>query len=239
MSIDLQETVKTLSRGTELILPLEDLEEKLGSGKKLKVKFGMDPTAPDLHLGHTVVLSKLKEFQDLGHEIIVIIGDFTARIGDPSGRSKTRPKLTVEQIKENAKTYFEQVGRVLDIDKIQVRYNAEWLQKLSFEDFLQIAGRATLARIIERDDFQKRLIENQPIGLHELFYPLLQAYDSVVLDADIELGGNRPNLQLAYGKVSSRALRQRPSSGGYRTNSRRTGRSEKDVEILWQLCWPC
>ena len=198
--MSVNETVKKLSRGTELILPEEDFKKKLESGKKLKIKFGMDPTAPDLHLGHTVVLCKLREFMDLGHEIIVIIGDFTAQIGDPSGRSKTRPKLTVEQIKENSRTYFEQMGRVLDINKIQIRYNSEWIGKLSFPDFLQIAGKATLARIIERDDFQKRMIENQPIGLHELFYPLLQAYDSVVLDSDVELGGTDQTFNLLMGR---------------------------------------
>jgi tyrosyl-tRNA synthetase len=189
-----------LARGTELILPEDEFYKKLSGEKILKIKLGMDPTAPDLHLGHTVVLSKLKQFQDLGHEIIFIIGDFTARIGDPSGRSKTRPHLSDQQIKENSKTYFDQVGRILDVDKITIRYNSEWLSKLSFEDFLQIAGKATLARIIERDDFQTRLLENQPIGLHELFYPLLQAYDSVVLKADLEIGGTDQTFNLLMGR---------------------------------------
>jgi len=191
---------ENLASNCELVLPQDDFLKKLSSGKKLKVKLGMDPTSPDLHLGHTIVLSKLKQFQDLGHEIIFIIGDFTARIGDPSQRSKTRPQLSVEQIKQNAKTYFEQVGRILDVDKISIRYNSEWLGKLSLEDFLKIAGKVTLARIIERDDFQKRLIENQPIGFHELFYPLLQGYDSVVLEADIELGGTDQTFNLLMGR---------------------------------------
>lgn len=192
--------ISLLMHGSELVLPEADLKTKLESGRKLKIKFGMDPTAPDLHLGHAVVLSKMKTFQDLGHEIIVIIGDFTARIGDPSQRSKTRPQLSVEEINENAKTYFEQVGRILDMDKITVRYNSEWFSKVSLEDFLKISGKTTLARIIERDDFQKRLIENQPIGFHELFYPLLQAYDSVELESDVELGGTDQTFNLLMGR---------------------------------------
>lgn len=195
-----QDKIALLKEGVELILPEKDFDEKIASGKKLNIKLGMDPTAPDLHLGHTVVLSKLKLFQELGHEIIFIIGDFTARIGDPSQKSKTRPQLSIEQIKENAKTYFEQVGRVLDMNKVTVRYNAEWLSDVSLEDFLKIAGKVTLARIIERDDFQKRLLENQAIGFHELFYPLLQAYDSVVLDADVELGGTDQTFNLLMGR---------------------------------------
>lgn len=199
-----------LSRNSELLLPEEDFEKSISGGKKLRVKLGMDPTAPDIHLGHTIVLSKLKQFQDLGHEIVFIIGDFTARIGDPTGRSKTRPELSVEQIKSNAKTYFEQVGRILDVDKITVRYNSEWLSKLSFEDFLKVAGKVTLARIIERDDFQQRLLENQPIGLHELFYPLLQAYDSVVLEADVELGGTDQTFNLLMGRHLQEHFGQEP-----------------------------
>ena len=197
---NLRDNLHEILQGAELVLPEDDFKKKLSSGKKLKVKFGMDPTAPDLHLGHTVVLSKLKQFQDLGHEIILIIGDFTARIGDPSGRSKTRPKLSNEQIEDNAKTYLEQVGRVLDVDNLTVKYNSEWFSKLSLEDFLKIAGKTTLARIIEREDFQKRLNENQPIGFHELFYPLLQAYDSVVLDSDVELGGTDQTFNLLMGR---------------------------------------
>lgn len=204
------DALNLLSMNSELLLPEDDFEERLKSGEKLKVKLGMDPTAPDIHLGHTIVLSKLKQFQDLGHKIIFIIGDFTARIGDPTGRSKTRPELSVEQIKSNAKTYFEQVGRVLDVDKIEVRYNSEWLSKLSFEDFLKVAGKVTLARIIERDDFQQRLLENQPIGFHELFYPLLQAYDSVELEADVELGGTDQTFNLLMGRHLQEHFGQKP-----------------------------
>jgi len=199
-----------LKVGCELVLPEADFHKKIALGKKLKIKLGMDPTAPDLHLGHTIVLGKLKQFQDLGHEIIFIIGDFTARIGDPSNRSKTRPQLSIEQIKKNAQTYLEQVGRVLDIKKITVRYNTEWLAKMSLEDFLKIAGRVTLARIIERDDFQKRLLENRPIGFHELFYPLLQGYDSVVLHADVELGGTDQTFNLLMGRHLQEDFDQEP-----------------------------
>jgi len=210
MAKSIDQTIEELSRGAELLLPEEDLRKKLATGKKLRVKLGMDPTAPDLHLGHTVVLNKLKQFQDFGHHIIFIIGDFTARIGDPSGRSVTRPQLSIDQIKSNAKTYFEQVGRVLDVDKIEVRYNSEWLAKLTFEDFLKIAGKVTLARIIERDDFQERLADNRPIGFHELFYPLMQAYDSVVLKADVELGGTDQTFNLMMGRHLQEDFGQEP-----------------------------
>jgi tyrosyl-tRNA synthetase len=204
------ETMALLAQGAELVLPREDLEKKLTSGKKLKIKLGMDPTAPDLHLGHAVVLSKMRQFQDLGHEIIFIIGDFTARIGDPSLRSKTRPQLSEEDIARNAKTYFEQVGRILDVKKVQIRYNSEWLSKVSLGDFLKLAGKITLARILERDDFQRRLQENQPIGFHELFYPLLQAYDSVVLKADVELGGSDQTFNLLMGRHLQEHFAQEP-----------------------------
>jgi tyrosyl-tRNA synthetase len=201
---------QNLSAGTELLLPVEDFKKKLESGKKLVIKLGMDPTAPDLHLGHTIVLSKLKQFQDAGHEIVFIIGDFTARVGDPSGKSKTRPQLEIGEIVSNAKTYMEQVGRVLDIKKVKIRYNSEWLSKLSFADFLKIAGKVTLARIIEREDFQNRLAENQPIGFHELFYPLMQAYDSVVLKADVEIGGTDQTFNLLMGRHLQEHYSQEP-----------------------------
>lgn len=205
-----EDVIELLSRNSELLLPEEDFKKRIASGKKLKVKLGMDPTAPDIHLGHTIVLNKLKQFQDLGHEIVFIIGDFTARIGDPTGRSKTRPQLSEKQIKENAKTYFEQVGRVLDVKKIEVRYNSEWLKKLSLEDFLKIAGKVTLARIIERDDFQERLRDNKAIGFHELFYPLLQGYDSVILESDVELGGTDQTFNLLMGRQLQEDYGQAP-----------------------------
>ena len=182
-------SLEILKSGTVQILPEDEFEKKLKSGKKLKIKFGADPTAPDLHMGHVVVLNKLKQFQDLGHEVIFLIGDFTALIGDPSGKSKTRPPLSPEEIKQNAKTYLEQVGKILDINKTKIVYNSHWLSKLKFDDVLRLAGKVTVARIIEREDFAKRLKESTSIGMHELFYPLMQGYDSVVLKADVELGG--------------------------------------------------
>ena len=192
--------ITQLIRGAVQVAPGNALSEKLARKKVLRVKLGMDPTSPDLHLGHAVVLSKLKDFQDQGHEIVFIIGDFTALIGDPSGRQKTRPPLSAQDIKANAKTYFEQVGKILDAKKTTVRYNSEWLSKMSLEDLLKLAGKTTLARIIEREDFQNRLKENLPIGFHELLYPLLQGYDSVELEADVELGGTDQTFNLLMGR---------------------------------------
>ena len=202
--------LEKISVGTAQVVPLADLKKKLESGKKLKIKLGMDPTAPDLHLGHAVVLSKMKDFQDLGHEVIFLIGDFTSRIGDPSGRSKTRPSLSDEEIKRNMKTYFEQVGKILDPKKVTVRYNAEWLSKLSMADLIKLASKVTVARLTERDDFQKRLKEKQPISFHELFYPLFQAYDSVVLDADVELGGTDQTFNLLMGRFLQEQFGKEP-----------------------------
>jgi len=207
-----QELSAALMAGTEQVLPAGSLEKALASGKKLKIKFGMDPTAPDLHLGHAVVLSKLKLFQELGHEIILLIGDFTAHIGDPTGRSKTRPPLSKEAIAQNAQTYIEQVGRVLDIQKITVRYNSEWLDHLSSRDWVTLCAKVTLARIIERDDFAKRMAENQPIGFHELLYPLMQGYDSVVLEADVELGGSDQTFNLMMGRQLQELWGQSPQT---------------------------
>ncbi|HBL98882.1 TPA: tyrosine--tRNA ligase [Candidatus Dependentiae bacterium] len=195
-----KEQIDSLLAGTEKVLPAGELEKALESGKKLRIKFGMDPTAPDLHLGHAVVLSKLRLFQDLGHDVTVLIGDFTTRIGDPTGRSKTRPPLSEEEIARNAKTYFEQVGRILDPTKITVAYNSEWLDKLSSREWVTLCARVTLARIVERDDFAKRMEANQPIGFHELLYPLMQGYDSVVLKADVELGGSDQTFNLMMGR---------------------------------------
>lgn len=184
-----QQIFEQLAAGTSQILPQEHFLKKLASGKKLVIKLGMDPTAPDLHLGHAVVLSKLRQFQDFGHTIIYIIGDFTARIGDPTGRSKTRPALTHEQVMENSKTYLNQVGKILDLSKIVVRYNSEWLNTLPSVEWVKLCAQVTLARLIEREDFANRMAAHQPIGFHELLYPLMQGYDSVVLNADVELGG--------------------------------------------------
>lgn len=190
----------TITSGTVQVTPEDELVKKLERGKKLIVKLGADPTAPDLHLGHAVVLNKLRQLQDLGHTIIFLIGDFTARIGDPTGKSKTRPPMTTEVIAHNARTYFEQVSRILDPTKMNIRYNSEWLSNMTFEDVILLAGKTTLARIIEREDFQNRLRENISIGFHELLYPLMQGYDSVELDADIELGGTDQTFNLLMGR---------------------------------------
>jgi tyrosyl-tRNA synthetase len=189
-----------LAKNTVQVLPEGELEKKLESGKKLKIKLGMDPTSPDLHLGHAVVLSKLKEFQDAGHEVIFLIGDFTARIGDPTGRSKTRPPLTEEEIKRNTQTYFDQVSKILDPKKITVRYNSELLDPLTSKDMVQLCAKVTLARLTEREDFKNRIEANQPIGFHELLYPLFQGYDSVALKADVELGGTDQTFNLLMGR---------------------------------------
>lgn len=203
-------TIETLIAGTSTVVSPEDLQKKLARGKKLVIKLGADPTSPNLHLGHAVVLAKMREFQDLGHEIIFLIGDFTARIGDPTGRSKTRPPLSEEQIIENSKTYFEQVKKILDPAKITIRYNSEWLSKLSLAEWVALCGKFTLARLIEREDFAKRLHEHQPIGFHELLYPIMQGYDSVVLKADVELGGTDQTFNLLVGRFLQEQFGQEP-----------------------------
>lgn len=197
----MKQMVEELCAHTISVLPHEELEQKLSSGKPLIVKLGADPTAPDLHLGHAVVLRKMKQFQDLGHEVVFLIGDFTARIGDPTGRSKTRPPLTDEQIQRNSETYFAQVGRILNPARISIRYNSEWLSTLSSADWIKLCAQVTLARLIEREDFAKRLHEHVSIGFHELLYPLLQAYDSVSLKADVELGGTDQTFNLLMGRT--------------------------------------
>lgn len=199
-----------IKAGTVSVTPEDQLKKKLASGKKLKIKLGMDPTAPDLHLGHAVVLKKMKQFQDLGHEAIFLIGDFTARIGDPTGKSKTRPPLTVEAIEKNTKTYFEQVGKILDTTKATIVYNSHWLAKLTAEDMVWLCAKTTLARLIEREDFANRLEKNQPIGFHELLYPLLQGYDSVDLKADVELGGTDQTFNLLKGRFLQEQFGQEP-----------------------------
>ena len=207
------EQAKQLTRNAE-VLPngFEELAAKLqhayDTNTPLRIKLGMDPTRPDLHLGHTVVMRKLKEFQKLGHKIVLLVGGATAMIGDPSGKSETRPALTKEQVEENAKTYFEQMSKVLDISDAEVVNNADWLHKMSFTELLQLAGKVTVAQMMTRDDFAKRYAEGKPIAIHEFFYPLMQAYDSVAIDSDIELGGTDQrfntllgrDIQAAYGK---------------------------------------
>lgn len=201
-----------LRKGTTEIISepelLERLQQAQEAGRPLRVKLGVDPTAPDIHLGHTVVLRKLKHFQDLGHTVFFVIGDFTGLIGDPSGRSTTRPPLSREQVLANAETYKQQVVKILDPERTQVRFNSEWLGKFSGEDLLRLSSHYTLARLIERDDFQKRFSANQPIALHELYYPLLQAYDSVALEADVELGGTDQKFNLIVGREIQRTYDQ-------------------------------
>ena len=190
----------TIKKGTVAIIQEDELKKRLASGKKLTIKLGADPTAPDLHIGHAVVLSKLKEFQDFGHEIIFLIGDFTARIGDPTGKSKTRPPLSEEQIARNTVTYFEQVGKILDSALIKIVYNSHWLDKLTSKQMVDLCAKITVARLIERNDFHQRLQEKQSISFHELLYPLFQAYDSVELRADVELGGTDQTFNLLLGR---------------------------------------
>lgn len=204
------QALELITTGTVQVIPLDELQKKLSSGKKLKIKLGMDPTAPDLHLGHAVVLSKLKQFQDLGHEIMFLIGDFTARIGDPTGRSKTRPPLTIEEINHNTQTYFKQVSKILDSARVIIVYNSSWLGILSTTDLLQLCAKVTLARLTEREDFAKRIAQHQPIGFHELLYPLFQGYDSVALEADVELGGTDQTFNLLMGRFLQEQYSQSP-----------------------------
>ena len=199
-----EEQLVQIRRGVEEILPEEALAEKLKrslqTGKPLVVKLGCDPSRPDLHLGHAVVLRKLRQFQDLGHQAVLIVGDFTGMIGDPSGRSKTRPPLTLEQTRENGRSYFEQAARILDPDRTQIRYNSDWLGTMDFRAVIELAGKYTVARMLERDDFEKRYRAGEPIGVHEFLYPLAQAQDSVAIEADIELGGTDQKFNLLVGR---------------------------------------
>lgn len=196
-----QEQLAIIKRGAEEILVEKELIEKLESGKPLRVKAGFDPTAADLHLGHTVLINKLKQFQDLGHEVLFLIGDFTAMIGDPTGKSATRPPLTAEKVAENAETYKEQVFKILDPAKTKVIFNSEWMSKMSAADMIQLAGKQTVARMLERNDFGDRYAANTPIAIHEFLYPLVQGYDSVAMDADIELGGTDQKFNLLMGRT--------------------------------------
>ena len=209
-----EEQLKIILKGAADCVNREELLKKLEKGTPLTVKLGLDPSAPDIHLGHAVVLRKIKQMQDLGHRAVIVIGDFTGKIGDPTGKSKGRTALSDEQVRANAATYCEQIFKVLDKDKTDVRFNSEWLAKLTFEDVIRLASTTTVARILERDDFQNRSRNQTPIGLHEFFYPLMQAYDSVALQADIELGGSDQtfnvlmgrNLQKAFGQEQQIAL---------------------------------
>ena len=211
---DIKEAMATIARGTDTLLIESELEQKLArakaTGTKLRCKLGLDPTAPDIHVGHTVVLNKLRQLQDLGHTVIFLIGDFTAAIGDPTGRNTTRPPLSPEQIKVNAETYLEQAAHVIDIEKAEVRWNSEWCNQLGATGLIQLASRYTVARLLERDDFAKRFSEQLPIAVHELIYPLMQGYDSVALQADLELGGSDQRFNLLVGRELQRQYGQEP-----------------------------
>ncbi len=198
--VDVETQLREIARGAEEIIPLDELKKKLESGRQLVIKLGMDPTAPDIHLGHTVILNKLRTFQKFGHKIVLIFGDFTASIGDPSGKNATRPELSREQIEENAKTYKEQVFKILDPELTEVRYNSEWCNKLGAIGTIRLAAKLTVARMLERDDFSKRFAAQQPIAIHEFLYPLFQGYDSVALKADVELGGTDQKFNLLMGR---------------------------------------
>ncbi len=204
-----QEGVQAFGRikmGTAEIVQEDQLMALLATGRQLTVKLGLDPTAPDIHLGHAVVLRKLKHFQEFGHKAVIIIGDFTGRIGDPTGRSKTRPALSTEDVIRHAKTYEEQIFKILDPDLTEVKFNSEWLSKLNFEDVIKLASRFTMARLLERDDFKNRYKQELPIGLHEFFYPIMQAYDSVAIKADIEMGGTDQTFNILMGRTLQESM---------------------------------
>ena len=198
------EQLKIISRGTVDLIPMDELKVKLEnsfkSGKPLRIKQGFDPTAPDIHLGHTVGIRKLKQFQDLGHQVVVIIGDYTGMVGDPSEKNSTRPRLTHEDVMENARTYEKQFFKILDREKTEVRYNGDWFSKMSFAEIMNLASKFTVARMLERDDFAKRYEAQQPISIHEFFYPLMQGYDSVMIKADIEIGATEQKFNLVIGR---------------------------------------
>ena len=205
-----KESIDFALRGAVQIFSEESLHKRLQSGKRLKIKQGFDPSAPDLHLGHTVGLRMLKALQDMGHEIIFLIGDFTGMIGDPSGKNKTRPALTLEQTRKNGETYFKQVSKILDVKKATIKYNSQWLGAMNFADVIKLTSKYTLARTLERDDFSKRFNDNQPISLHELLYPLVQGYDSVAIEADVEIGGTDQTFNLLVGRELQRDYGQTP-----------------------------
>ena len=208
--INIDEQIKIISKGVDEIIGLDELKEKLAKKKPLTVKLGLDPSAPDIHLGHTVVLRKLRQLQDLGHNIVIIIGDFTGKIGDPTGKSQARKALTTEQVLENAKTYEEQIFKVLDKEKTDVKFNSEWLSKMNFEDVIRLGSKMTVARMLEREDFKKRYENQMPISIHEFFYPLMQGFDSVELKADIELGGTDQRFNLLMGRMLQKEFGQEP-----------------------------
>ena len=208
--MDPNEQLNILIDNTVDLFSKEELLEKLKKGRPLRIKLGVDPSRPDLHLGHYVVLRKLRQFQDLGHQIVLIIGDFTARIGDPSGRSKTRPMLSMDEVRENARSYAEQVFKILSKEKTEIRYNGEWFDKMSFEQVIRISSKYTVARMMERDDFKKRYDSNQPISVAEFLYPIAQGYDSVMVKSDVEMGGTDQLFNLLVGRKMQEEYEQLP-----------------------------
>jgi len=210
----IKEQMELISKNTVEIIPEDELEKKLAKSikenKPLKIKLGCDPSRPDLHIGHSVVLQKLRDFQDLGHVVVLIIGDFTAMIGDPSGRNKTRPALTLEETRINGKTYFDQASKILSDKNLEIRYNSEWLEKMNFRDVIKLASHYTVAQILQRDDFEIRMKEQTPISLHELLYPLSQAMDSVAVKSDVELGGTDQKFNLLVGRDIQQEYGQEP-----------------------------
>ena len=206
----MKESLELINRGIDEVLTEEDLVSKLKSKKQLTVKVGFDPTAPDLHLGHTVILNKMRHFQDLGHKVVFLIGDFTGRIGDPSGKNKTRPSLDKEELEKNAKTYSDQVFKILNKDLTDIRFNSEWCEDLGADGIIGLASKYNLGRMLERDDFSKRYKANQQIAIHEFLYPLIQAYDSIALNADVEMGGTDQKFNLLVGRELQRAFDQEP-----------------------------
>lgn len=210
MEFDQESSMDLIKRGSSEIINEQELKEKLSRNKPLRIKAGFDPTAPDLHLGHTVLIQKLKHFQDLGHKIVFLIGDFTGMIGDPSGKTETRKKLNREQVVQNAETYKRQIFKILDPEKTELAFNSTWMDKFGAAGFIELCSRYTVARMMERDDFEKRYRENRPIAIHEFLYPLVQGYDSVVLEADVELGGTDQKFNLLMGRVLQREYGQEP-----------------------------
>lgn len=212
--ISIKEQIKIITKGAAEVINLEDLERKLIEAQKanrvLVVKLGLDPSAPDIHLGHAVVLRKMKQIQDLGHKVVIIIGDFTGMIGDPTGKSKTRKQLTSEEVLENAKTYERQIFKILDKDKTELTFNSRWLSKLSFKEVIELAGKYTVARMLEREDFKNRFNNQQSIGIHEFFYPLMQGFDSVAINADIELGGTDQRFNILMGRTLQKDYEREP-----------------------------
>lgn len=237
MTQAIESVLAELKRGVENIYSEEDLITKLKENRPLRIKLGADPTAPDIHLGHTVVLNKLRQFQQFGHEVYFLIGDFTGMVGDPSGKNSTRPPLSREDVLRNAETYKEQIFKILDPQKTKIVFNSEWLGKLGTEGMIRLASNYTVARMLEREDFKNRFTNQQPIAIHEFIYPLLQGHDSVELKADVELGGTDQTFNLLVGRELQKSAGQKPQVANDTPTTCRLRRREKNVEISRQLHW--